>query len=524
MSAVLLEAQPPWRRQPASSQWPERPLLLMSLALVVHEGLLSQRSVADAVAVGRRIVGHFKHSDLAYSRLEDIQLQINQPTKRLQQDVQTCWNSTFYMIQSLIEQKRALGIYASEYSCLASGLCWRRLRLFWKCVFLEHQHCCKCQGDADETDCRRGQSDEIANEQASVALTPAAVGVTAQLETYLGEAPVAQLGEVCSYSTENTRAQKLLGEKRSGHLTCPEEDINRYLSNTYSVRDQDLSHCAALICPPEPSILFDTNEPTLKEVREVIKSARTASAPGPSGVPYKVFKNCPRLVERIWKIYRVIWKKGKVPQQWRYAAGVWIPKEENASNIEQFRTISLLSVECKTFLKIVVNCLTGFLLKNTYIDTSVQKGEVPGIPGCIKHTGVVTQLIREAQESKGDLAVLWLDLANAYGSIPHKLVELALSRYHVPEKMRNLILDYYNNFSLRVSSRTSTFEWHCLEKGIITGCTISVSLFALAMNMLVKSAEVKCRGPLSRSGNRQPPIRAFMDDLTVTTTSLPGCR
>lgn len=85
-----------------------------TLQLVVHEGLLSQRSVGDAVAVERRIVGQFKKSTLAYSKLEDIQLSINQPSRQLQQDVPTRWNSTLYMIQSLLDQKWALGIYASE--------------------------------------------------------------------------------------------------------------------------------------------------------------------------------------------------------------------------------------------------------------------------------------------------------------------------------------------------------------------------------------------------------------------------
>lgn len=81
-----------------------------TLPLVVHEGLLSQRSVAGAVAIGRRIIWYFK-----WSRLKDIHLQINQPIKRLKQDVQTRWNSTFNRFQSLAEQKRVLGIYASEY-------------------------------------------------------------------------------------------------------------------------------------------------------------------------------------------------------------------------------------------------------------------------------------------------------------------------------------------------------------------------------------------------------------------------
>jgi len=117
---------------------------------------------------------------------------------------------------------------------------------------------------------------------------------------------------------------------------------------------------------------------------------------------------------------------------------------------------------------------------------------------------VVTQLIREAQENKGDLVVLWLDLANAYGSIPHKLVEEALNWHHIPGKFKDLILDYINIFSWRFSTGSTTSEWHKLEKGIIAGCTISVILFALAMNMLVKSAEVQRRVPLTKCGDSHP--------------------
>lgn len=115
----------------------------------------------------------------------------------------------------------------------------------------------------------------------------------------------------------------------------------------------------------------------------------------------------------------------------------------SSSTIEQFRIISLLSVEDKIFFSIVARRMMEFLLRNSYIDTSVQKGGVPKVPGCIEHTGVVTQLIQEAREGKGDLAVLWLDLANAYRSIPHKLGETSLDRHHVPGKIKDLILDYY---------------------------------------------------------------------------------
>ncbi|KAJ3601767.1 hypothetical protein NHX12_032733 [Muraenolepis orangiensis] len=266
------------------------------------------------------------------------------------------------------------------------------------------------------------------------------------------------------------------------------------------------------------------SELQLKEVREVVRKARASSAPGPSGTSYKVYKYCPKLLLRLWYILRVFWRRGRIPDQWRVAEGVWIPKEENSTQLDQFRIISLLCVEAKVFFSAVSNRLCTYLAENTYIDTSVQKGGISGMPGYLEHTGVVTQLIREAKENKGNLSVLWLDLENAFGSIPHKLVQFTLTKHHVPSRCRDLIADYYSNFRMRVSSGAITSSWHKVEIGIITGCTISVTLFSLAMNMLTKSAEPECRGPRTNSGQRQPPIRAFMDDLTVMTESVPGCR
>lgn len=66
-----------------------------------------------------------------------------------------------------------------------------------------------------------------------------------------------------------------------------------------------------------------------------------------------MYKRCPGLLGILWQIMRVIWRRGAVADQWRQAEGVWIPKEEKSTKLEQFRTISLLCVEGKIFFSIL---------------------------------------------------------------------------------------------------------------------------------------------------------------------------
>jgi hypothetical protein len=89
-----------------------------TLQLIVEDALKSQRVVSDAIAVARRLVGHFNHSTQATDTLRDLQRQLDLPQHSLIQDVQTRWNSTFYLVERLLEQRRPLYLYGCEHKAV----------------------------------------------------------------------------------------------------------------------------------------------------------------------------------------------------------------------------------------------------------------------------------------------------------------------------------------------------------------------------------------------------------------------
>ncbi|XP_021349432.1 uncharacterized protein LOC110466448 [Mizuhopecten yessoensis] len=316
-------------------------------------------------------------------------------------------------------------------------------------------------------------------------------------------------------------SKTLLGAERSGHLESSKEEVEAHLKGVHSDnrRAEPLGYCPRILEVEAPSAPLDTKLPTWKEIQDVVKKARSGSAPGPSGITYRVYKKCPRLLRRLWQLICKVWKKGTIPACWKKAEGIFAPKEKDSKTVEQFRTISLLSVEGKIFFSILAKRMTAYMVENSYVDTSSQKGGIPGFSGCVEHTSVISQLIREAKQKKGNLTVVWLDLANAYGSVPHKLIEAALDHYHIPEHIRKMIMSYFGGIQLRFTVGESTTAWQDLEKGIVTGCTISPILFIMGMNIIIKAAERETRGPRMESGIYQPANRGFMDDLTITTTT-----
>ena len=103
---------------------------------------------------------------------------------------------------------------------------------------------------------------------------------------------------------------------------------------------------------------------------------------------------------------------------------------------------------------------------------------------------------------KRELALIYLDLANAHITIPHKLAELTLGE-----------ILWNRGFQIQRKIQNETFsEWQYNHIARVRG-----THFNRLYNLLINSTENRSRGAVSKIGTLQPPTRAFIDDMTVMT-------
>ena len=269
--------------------------------------------------------------------------------------------------------------------------------------------------------------------------------------------------------------------------------------------------------PPAPKLqnTFKFSSFSRKLFEKLIHSRRNGSAPGINMIPYKVYKKCPQTAGFLFHLFVSCLKHNVIPVHWRLSTEVYIPKTKppNSSTIEDFRPIALLNVEGKLFFSLLSKQMEKHIIHNNkLINTSIQKGCMEKVPGCWEHMSMVWSALKSAKSTKQGLCAAWLDIANAFGSVPHRLIFFALKRYGIPDRFINLIRKYYSGLWSKSFSEDAPSDWHQHLRGIFVGCTSSIILFLAAINVII---EFTCHNfvvnPL------RPPLKAFMDDLLIMT-------
>ena len=145
------------------------------------------------------------------------------------------------------------------------------------------------------------------------------------------------------------------------------------------------------------------------------------------------------------------------------------------------------------------------------------------VSGCWKHISMVWGALIEAQCNKLNVANIWLNIANVYDLIPHRLILFALERYGVHEHWVSLTKAYYSGiYSISFSSSFPN-SWHQHFRGIFAGCTLFIILFLAGINIIIEHAILSKAPCFIYSGKVSLPLfKAFMNDMSLMSSSVGG--
>ena len=95
----------------------------------------------------------------------------------------------------------------------------------------------------------------------------------------------------------------------------------------------------------------------MQELIDAIRSLANGKAVGPDGVSVELFKltlnGDPALRRRLLDIVLRIWRRGEVPQQWKYTITMVLHKRRDRTVCGNYKGISLVAHAGKILLKII---------------------------------------------------------------------------------------------------------------------------------------------------------------------------
>ena len=165
------------------------------------------------------------------------------------------------------------------------------------------------------------------------------------------------------------------------------------------------------------------------------------------------------------------------------------------------------------------------MLANMYVDRSTQKAFMPATPGCSEHHLKLLSILNDAKRKHRSLAVCWVDLANAYGSVHHSLIQFSLNHYHAPSKLSKLVKSLYTGLVAQVSSATWSTPLIPIKLGVYQGDPLSVVIFNTVINTLVDTLHTR-RDLGYHFSPRQLPVNLlqYADDTCLVANSPASCQ
>lgn len=242
------------------------------------------------------------------------------------------------------------------------------------------------------------------------------------------------------------------------------------------------------------------------ELVTVMKTLKN-STPGPDQIHNLMLSNLPdTMITNILNMFNNFWEKGFFPKEWKNATIIPVPKD-NSSRLDptKYRPISLTSCVCKLYEQLIANRLKWYLEKHNLL-ASIQCG-------ARKNRSTVDNLVNlqssilKGFSKKHLTAALFFDIEKAYDSTWKYRILKILHSWGLRGNLPTFIQQFLSERFFRVKINSTLSDEVKQENGISQGSVLSVLLFLIAINDIVKCLPRKVKGSL------------FVDDFAIYVTT-----
>ena len=253
------------------------------------------------------------------------------------------------------------------------------------------------------------------------------------------------------------------------------------------------------------------------EVVEAMKKIKTGKAPGIDGVCGEMLKyGGDSIVEWIWKLCKLAWEEGRVPEDWK--SGIIVPLYKGKGERDvcgNHRGICLLSVIGKIYGRILID-------RVRYITEELVGEEQGGFRrgrGCVDQMFALRCIVEKYLEKGKKVYAAFMDLEKAYDRVDRQGMWRVLRIYGVDGILLRAVKSMYEGARAAVRVDGELSEFFDLNVGLKQGCVMSPWLFNLYMDGVIR--EVKGRAvdvgvSLVRDGMEwKIPVLLFADDTVL---------